>query len=67
MGMHWLEYVIGVVGKFEGNTFVLSVTISHLSYFGTATPKEGVLFVSKQVSSLKHSTQWLCLPSCFRL
>jgi hypothetical protein len=28
MGMHWLECVIGIVGKVEWNTFVSSVTMS---------------------------------------
>jgi hypothetical protein len=39
IGIHWLEYVIGIVGKVEWNTFILSVTIRHLAYFGTAAPK----------------------------
>jgi hypothetical protein len=56
MGMHWLEYVIGIVGKVEWNTFILSVTISHLAYFGTAAPKYRVFYVFKQIFSLKALT-----------
>jgi hypothetical protein len=44
MGIHWLEYVIGIAVKVEWNTFVLAVTISHLTYFGTAAPKYGLCF-----------------------
>jgi hypothetical protein len=53
MGMLWLEYLIGTVGKVELDTFVLSVTLSHLAYFGTAAPKYGVFCVFRQVSYLK--------------
>jgi hypothetical protein len=56
MGMYWLEYVIGIAGKFEWNTFVLYVTLSHLEYLGTVAPKYGVLCVFKQISSLKALT-----------
>jgi hypothetical protein len=45
MGMHWLEYIIGIVGDIEWNTLVLSVTTSHLAYFGIAAPY-GVFCVS---------------------
>jgi hypothetical protein len=54
--MHWLEYVIGIVGQVEWNTFVLSVTISYLAYFGTAAPKYGVCCIFIQMSSLKAIT-----------
>jgi hypothetical protein len=56
MGIHWLEYVIGVAGKVEWNTFVLSVVISFLAYFGTVAPKYGIFCVLKQVPSLKALT-----------
>jgi hypothetical protein len=56
MVMHWLEYLTEIAGKVEWNTFVLSVTISHLEYFGTAAPKYGVFCVFKQVSSLRALT-----------
>jgi hypothetical protein len=49
MGMHWLECVIGIVGKVEWNTFVLSVTISHWAYFGTASPKYAAFCVFNQI------------------
>jgi hypothetical protein len=52
MGMHWLECVIGIAAKVEWNTFVLSVTISHLACFGKAAPKYGVFCVFRQISSL---------------
>jgi hypothetical protein len=51
MGIQWLEYVIGIVGKVARNTSVLSVTTSHLAYFGTAAPKYGVFCVFKQTCS----------------
>jgi hypothetical protein len=54
--MHWLECVIGIVGKVEWNTFVVSVTIRYLAYFETAGPKYGVFCVLKQISSLKALT-----------
>jgi hypothetical protein len=56
MGIHWHDCVIRNVRKVEWNTFVLSVTISHLAYFGTATPKYGVFCVFNQLSSLKALT-----------
>jgi hypothetical protein len=45
MEMQWLECVIAIVGNMEWNTFVLSVTINHLAYFGTAAAKYGVFCV----------------------
>jgi hypothetical protein len=51
--MHCQECVTGIVGKVEWNTFVLSVTISYLAYFGTAALKYGVFCVLRQISSLK--------------
>jgi hypothetical protein len=52
MGMDWLVYVIGIVGKRKCNTCVESVTISYLPYFGTAAPKHGVFFVFSLISSV---------------
>jgi hypothetical protein len=56
MGMRWLQYVIGISGKVELNTYVLSVMISHLAYFGTAAPKYEVFCFFKQMASLKALT-----------
>jgi hypothetical protein len=39
--MHWFECATAIVGKVQWNTFVLSVTISHFEYFGTAAPNYG--------------------------
>jgi hypothetical protein len=50
--MQWSEYVIWNAAKVEWNTFVLSVTISHLAYFGALTPNCGVFCVFKQISPL---------------
>jgi hypothetical protein len=50
MGMHWLECAIGMVGNVEQNTFVKTVTISYLAYFGRAAPKYGVFCVFSQRS-----------------
>jgi hypothetical protein len=49
MGMHWLECVIAIVGKVQWNTFVLSVTISHVAYFGTAALKYRVFCILNQI------------------
>jgi hypothetical protein len=48
MGMLWLEYVIAIIVNVEWNTFVESVTIRYLAYFGTAAPKYGVFIVFRQ-------------------
>jgi hypothetical protein len=55
MGIHWLEYVLGIDGKVGWNIF-LSVTICHLAYFGTVAPKYGVFCVFRQICSLKALT-----------
>jgi hypothetical protein len=53
MTLHLFEYVTGIVGKVEWDTFILSVMVSHLASFGTVAPKDGVFYMFKQVSSLK--------------
>jgi hypothetical protein len=50
MGMHWPEYVAGIVEKVEWNTFVLFVTASSFVYFEAAAPVYGVFCVFKQIS-----------------
>jgi hypothetical protein len=59
MGMHWLEYIIGIAGNVAWNTFVFSVTITHLAYFRTAAPKYGVLCVF-EISIYLKSTHHRC-------
>jgi hypothetical protein len=49
MRMYWLECITAIVGKVQWNTFVLSATINHLAYFGTAAPKYGVFCVFNQI------------------
>jgi hypothetical protein len=39
MGMHWLGYDIGIVGKVRKNTFVETVWVNYLAYVETNTPK----------------------------
>jgi hypothetical protein len=42
MGMHWLGYDIGIVGK---NKFVTTVQVNYLAYVETNTPKYRVFCV----------------------
>jgi hypothetical protein len=37
MGMHWLGYDIGIVGKFGRNAFVVNVKVNCLAYVETTT------------------------------
>jgi hypothetical protein len=67
IGLHWLEYVIGIVVKVQWNTFVSSVTISRLAYFRTVAPKYEVFCVFKQISTLKALTTDAVTASYFGL
>jgi hypothetical protein len=39
MGMHWLKYDIGIVGKVGKNTFVVTVKVNCLAYVEPTLPK----------------------------
>jgi hypothetical protein len=49
---HCLKYVSVIVVKVQWNTFVESVTISYLPYFGTEAPKYGAYCVFRYISSV---------------
>jgi hypothetical protein len=51
-GMHWLGYIIGIEGKVERNTFDVSVMVSYLAYFGTATRNYGIFRKISSVTAL---------------
>jgi hypothetical protein len=43
MGMHWLGYDIGIVGKVGRNTFVVTVKVNCLAHVEATTAKYRVL------------------------
>jgi hypothetical protein len=55
MGMHWLGYDNGIVGKVAKNTFVVAEQLNYLVYIEMSTPKYRDFFVfTRKIHPVKH-------------
>jgi hypothetical protein len=53
MGMHWLGYNIGIIGKVGRNTYVVTVQVNYPAYVETNAPKYRVFCIlSKKTYSI---------------
>lgn len=57
MGIHWLGYDVGLVGKVVRKAFVVTVKVNYMVYVETITPRYRVFWViTKQTYSVTTLT-----------